>query len=222
MRTIIPIATLYEYDNSIFNGIYAGGASKEQLIEHFLLSYGDLTPVYQDPKYLRRHVTMVARTLQWTIDHLWEITQLDYNPIENYDRMESWTDSGNGTFQKGKVDTEETYQKGTATTTFGKISDATHKVAAFNSSIPEVANTDNTTDSGSDTQSFGADTTTGSVTNGLDESTTSGKHEGRIHGNIGITTSQQMIQAEIDLSKAYNFFDEVCKLYADRLLIGVW
>lgn len=222
MRAIIPIVTLYEYDNSIFNDIYVKGVSKDQLIEHFLLSYGDLTPVYQEPTYLRRHVTSVAKSLQWTIDHLWEVTLLEYNPIENYDRMESWTDSGNGTFQKGKVDTEETYQKGTTTTTFGKISDATHKVAAFNSSTPEVANTDNITDSGSDTQSFGVDTTTGSVTNGLDASTTSGTHEGRIHGNIGVTTSQQMMQAEIDLTKAYNFLDEVCKLYADRLLIGVW
>lgn len=222
MRTIIPIATLYDYDNNIFNGIYVKGLSKDQLIEHFLLSYGDLTPVYQDPNYLRRHVTSVARSLQWSIDHLWEITQLEYNPIENYDRMESWTDSGNGTFQKGKVDTEETYQRGTATTTFGKISDAAHKVAAFNSNTPEVANTDNITDSGSDTQSFTPDTSNGSVTNGLDESTTTGKHDGRIHGNIGVTTSQLMMQAEIDLSKAYNFLDEVCKLYADRLLIGVW
>ena len=222
MRTIIPIATLYEYDSSIFTDIYIKGASKEQLIEHFLLSYGDLTPVYQDPKYLRRHVTSVAKSLQWTIDHLWEITQLEYNPLENYDRQESWTDSGNGTFQKGRVDSEETYQKGTATTTFGKVSDATHKVAAFNSSTPEIANTDNITDSGSDTQSFGVDTTNESITNGLDSSTTNGEHSGRIHGNIGVTTSQQMMQAEIDLSKAYNFLDEVCKLYADRLLIGVW
>lgn len=222
MRTIIPLATLYDYDNSIFTDIYVKGVSKEQLIEHFLLSYGDLTPVYQDPKYLRRHVTSVARSLQWTIDHLWEVTQLEYNPIENYDRIESWTDNGNGTFQKGTVNTEETYQKGTATTTFGKVSDATHKVAAFNSSTPEVANTDNVTDSGSDTQSYGVDTTNGSITNGLDSSTTNGNHEGRIHGNIGVTTSQQMMQAEIDLSKAYNFLDEVCKLYADRLLIGVW
>lgn len=222
MRAIIPIATLYDYDNSIFTDIYVKGVSRDQLIEHFLLSYGDLTPIYQYPSYLRRHVTSVARSLQWTIDHLWEVTQLEYNPIENYDRMESWEDKGGGTFQKGKVDTEETFNKGDITTTFGKVTDSTHKVAAFNSNDPEVANTDNNTDSGSDSQTFGADSSHGSVTNGLDESTTKGTHEGRIHGNIGVTTSQQMMQAEIDLTKAYNFLDEVCKLYADRLLIGVW
>lgn len=222
MRTNIPIAALYDYDSSIFTDVYIKGLTVDNFIEHFILSYGDLTPLYQDPSYLRIHVTSVARSLQWQIDHLWEITQLEYNPIENYDRRESWTDSGNGTFQKGTVNTEETYQKGTATTTFGKVSDATHKVAAFNSTTPEVANTDNVTDSGSDTQSYGVDTTNGSITNGLDSSTTNGVHEGRIHGNIGVTTSQQMMQAEIDLAKAYNFLDEVCKLYADRLLIGVW
>jgi hypothetical protein len=222
VRTIIPIATLYEYDSSIFTDIYIKGVSKDQLIEHFLLSYGDLTPIYQDPSYLRRHVTSVARSLQWTIDHLWEVTQLEYNPIENYDRMESWEDKGGGTFQKGKVDTEETFNKGDITTTFGKVTDSTHKVAAFNSSDPEVANTNNTTDSGSDSQTFGADSSHGSVTNGLDESTTKGTHEGRIHGNIGVTTSQQMMQSEIDLTTTYNFLDKVCELYANRLLIGVW
>lgn len=222
MRALIPIATLYDYDNSIFTDIYVKGVSKDQLIEHFLLSYGDLTPVYQDPKYLRRHVTSVARSLQWTIDHLWEVTQLEYNPIENFDRIESWSDNGNGTFQKWKVDREETFNKGNVTTNYGKVSDSTHKVAAFNSSTPEVANTDNTTDSGSDSQTFGANTSQGSVTNGRDESATSGVHEGRIHGNIGVTTSQQMMQAEIDLTTAYNFLDKVCELYANQLLIGVW
>lgn len=222
MRTLIPIATLYDYDNSIFTDIYVKGVTKENLIEHFLLSYGDLTPIYQDPSYLRRHVTSVAHSLQWTIDHLWEVTQLEYNPIENYNRMESWEDKGGGTFQKGKVDTEETFNKGSVTTTFGKVSDSTHKVAAFNSSTTEVANTDNITDSGSDSQTFGADTSKGSVTNGLDASTTSGTHEGRIHGNIGVTTSQQMVQAQIDLTVAYNYLDRVCELYANRLLIGVW
>lgn len=222
MRAIIPIATLYDYDNSIFTGIYVKGVSKDQLIEHFLLSYGDLTPVYQDPKYLRRHVTSVAKSLQWSIDRLWEVAQLEYNPLENYDRMESWTDNGNGTFQKGKVDSEETFNKGSVTTIFEKVSGNTHKVAAFNSSTPEVANSDNTTDSGSDSQTFGADISKGSVTNGLDKSTTSGTHAGRIHGNVGVTTSQEMMQAEIDLTTAYNFLDTVCELYANRLLIGVW
>ena len=113
--------------------------------------------------------------------------------------MESWTDTGGGTFQKGKVDTEETFSKGTVTTTFGKVSDSTHKVAAFNSSTPEVANTDNTTDSGSDSQTFGADTSHGSVTNGLDESTTTGKHDGRRgirlkNGNCGGTEQLRKIK----------------------------
>ena len=31
-----------------------------------------------------------------------------------------------------------------------------------------------------------------------------------------------MMQAEIDLTTAYNYLDKVCELYANRLLIGVW
>lgn len=222
MRVNIPIATLYNYDSSIFTDVYIKGVSVNDFINHFLLSYGDLTPVYQNPPFLKRHIASVAKSLQWQIDHLWEITQLEYNPIENYDRQESWTDSGNGTFQKGKVTSSETFQKGKVISEYGKTTDSTHSVAAFNADTAQLADKDITTDGGTDSQTFGIDNTNGTIENGIDSSTSNGTHEGRIHGNIGVTTSQQMIQSEIDLATAYNYLDDVCKLYADRILIGVW
>lgn len=222
MRANLPVAALYKYDSSIFDGAYIKGVAKEDFIEHFLLSYGDLTPIYQSPSYFSRFVESVGNSLKWSIDHLWEITQLEYNPIENYDRQESWSDNGNGTFQKGKVTSNQTYKKGDVSTTYEKSTDSTHSVAAYNADTAQLSDKDVVSDSGSDSQTFGTDNTNGTVENGLDSSTSATTHTGRIHGNIGITTSQQMMQAEIDLSKAYNFLDEVCKLYADRLLIGVW
>lgn len=222
MRVNLPVVTLYNYDSSIFDGAYVKGVSKEEFIAHFLLSYGDLTPVYQDISFLSRYISSLGKSLKWSIDHLWEITQLEYNPIENYDRQETWTDSGNGTFQKGDVTTSETLQKGDVTTTYGKGSESTHKVAAFNATEAQLADTDTVTDSGTDTQSFGADSTTGTVTNGLDTSTSDSTHSGRVHGNVGVTTSQQMMESEIELANKFVYLDNVCKLYADRLLIGVW
>lgn len=222
MRVNLPIATLYNYNSSIFDGVYIKGATKDEFIEHFLLSYGDLTPIYPDISYLSRFISSLGKSLKWSIDHLWEITQLEYNPIENYDRQETWTDSGNGTFQKGDVTTSETLQKGNVTTTYGKGSESTHKVAAFNAADAQLADTDTVTDSGTDTQSFGADRNTGNVHNALDTSTSDSTHSGRVHGNIGVTTAQQMIESEIDLATKFVYLDKVCKLYADRLLISVW
>lgn len=222
MRTNLPIVALYNYDSTIFDDVYVTGVSKKDFVDHFLLSYGDLSPIYQSPSYFSRFVASVGNSLKWQIDHLWKITQLEYNPIENYDRQESWTDNGNGTFQKGKVTSNETFQKGNISTKYGKSTDSMHSVAAYNADTAQLSDKDVVTDSGSDSQTFGTDNTSGTVENGLDSSTSNATHTGRSHGNIGVTTSQQMMQAEIDLSKAYNFMDEVCKLYADRILIGVW
>lgn len=46
-------------------------------------------------------------------------------------------------------------------------------------------------------------------------------HTGRLHGNIGVTTSQQMLQSEIDLRK-YNWYNEVAKEFANTFTLGVW
>ena len=220
-RVIVPLATLYNYEPSIFDGFYSKGIPKKELLDHFLLSYGDLTPVYQQPSMLKMHIASVARSLQWSIDHLWEVTQLDYNPIENYDRQESWSDSNDGTYDKGVVSTNGTSQRGNETTTLGSGQTDTHKVAAFNSSSAELASVDETQQNGSNSTTFGADTSSANTTFGQDKSHGDSKHEGRVHGNIGVTTSQQMIESEIDLVK-YNFMDKVCEMYAQRLLIGVW
>ena len=43
-------------------------------------------------------------------------------------------------------------------------------------------------------------------------------HAARIHGNIGVTTSQQMIESERQLV-LFNFFDVVAQLYGEKLCI---
>lgn len=47
------------------------------------------------------------------------------------------------------------------------------------------------------------------------------KHTSRLHGNIGVTTSQQMLQSEIDIRR-YNWYNEVGKEFANTFTLGVW
>ena len=61
---------------------------------------------------------------------------------------------------------------------------------------------------------------------GSDNSTSSGsmthgeviEHKGRLYGNIGVTTSQQMLQSELDLRKL-NMLDYIVKGFAHEYLI---
>ena len=58
-------------------------------------------------------------------------------------------------------------------------------------------------------------TTLESHTTGTRE--TDGDHEGRVHGNIGVTTTQQMIEQEMSLRKNYNIKeDNVYMVFKDR------
>lgn len=265
MRLIIPLSTMYEYDNTIFDDIYIKGVSTSDFIDHFLLSYGDMTPIYPFPSLLKRNIALTAQSLKWSIDKLYQLTQLEYNPIHNYDRHEEWNDSMDNKYQKGTINTESSFQKGNISTegefkkgdfksdsTFqkGTISlsntsneTTTHKVAAFNASDLQVANGD-TKDStaggtethgedttstkesfGSDTsrssETHGVDTTSETVKNDVDTTTETNKHTGYMYGNIGVTTTQSMMLAEHSIAQL-NYIDDVCKLYADRLLISVW
>ena len=46
-------------------------------------------------------------------------------------------------------------------------------------------------------------------------------HTGRIHGNIGVTTSQQMLQSELDLAR-FNIIQEITNLFMVELCIMVY
>ena len=47
------------------------------------------------------------------------------------------------------------------------------------------------------------------------------EHDGRIHGNIGVTTSQQMLQQELDLGY-WNIYDKITQLFLQEFVIPVY
>ena len=53
------------------------------------------------------------------------------------------------------------------------------------------------------------------------EKDTIDKHTGRIHGNIGVTTSQQMLQSELDIAR-FNIIQEITNLFMTELCICVY
>lgn len=63
-------------------------------------------------------------------------------------------------------------------------------------------------------------TTLESHTTGTRE--TDGDHEGRVHGNIGVTTTQAMIEQEISLRKNYNIYNLISDSFCDEFLIQVY
>lgn len=46
-------------------------------------------------------------------------------------------------------------------------------------------------------------------------------HKGRVHGNIGVTTSQQMLQSELDL-QLWNVYQHIADIFCKEMLITVY
>ena len=224
MRTLIPLMSLYQWDNSILDGLYISGDF--DIKESFLLRFGEMTPIYQKPELLKLAVANIAKSLKWSIDRLYHVTLLEYNPIENYDRIEKGLDVTDdvtdNTQNIGSQTVTSENQIGATTTTPNTTSET--KVSAFNES--EYQPSEQTKNVGNITESHDQDTGTTTTTKNPDVQHMTYKrtydHDLRVHGNIGTTTSQKMVSDEVLLVTTTNYIDTVCQMYAERLLINVW
>lgn len=142
------------------------------------------------------------------------------NPNElwaNHDRSttDEDTTSHSTTTGTGSTSTESE----TETTTTGSESGSLDSTTTGTESRTGTVATDTTTNvtgsaSGRDTQS-GTDSKTGTSEN---ESI----HTGRTHGNIGVTTSQQMLESEIELRNKYNIMDIIINDFLREFCLRVY
>ena len=177
------------------------GIDVDTLTDTILTEGGEFEPISSDPEILKGMISLFVSRHNRTFTKWMEALAIDYNPLENYDRQETWSDSGSGT-------TNTTSQSSGTT---GGSGTNTNDVSAYDSTgySPHDKSTTNTS---SNTSATGAGSSTAS---------NSSRHDGRVHGNIGVTTSQQMLQSELDIAR-FNVYDEITNLFIDELLLALY
>lgn len=224
----MTLAGLYNWDETLFDAmIFPKNADKQNFIDSLILSYGSCEPLYPDWDFMKNSA-IPAWSIKWksNIEKVYNLLEkLEYNPVENYDRQENWTDSPNITREtqlSGTDSNKQTAGQGSTTKQTGTDTNE-QKVSAFNSSGYDPSEQDIMT-YGNQTQI----TTSGANTNEFsygrkDVNTEKGntEHSGRIHGNIGVTTTQQMMESEMSLRKQ-SFIDYCTGLFANDLLLLVY
>lgn len=207
MTSRLTLIGLVKYDDTLFNNLRLPyGVDKTTFTNTLLLDYGMLGVVYPD-FYFMRDCAIPAWCDKWqeSLRQTWNALNADYNPIENYDRQEHWTDSPDIT-RSENGNTESTM-------TGNENSNAYGDVSAYNSSDYQAQDR---------TRSDSSNTSNGKnnySSNNRETGTTT--HDGRIHGNIGVTTSQQMIESELKLRKQ-SFYGYASSLFMQDLLRGEW
>lgn len=216
----IPLSTLINYDNSVLEGMYYPEDGKEDFLSYFQLEYGEFMPIYQRPDLLKEHIRVLAVALKPTIDAWAKALALEYNPIENYDRIEK----GNDDTTHGKTDTV-THGKGE--TISGGHTDSQpaheeeHLISADNSNTYYPSDKTKQ-DQSSIIRTYQAEKTQESgTTTDAESGTTKIYHDWRIHGNIGVTTSQEMLKQELDIRR-FSLMEEVGRLYAEKFLVMLY
>ena len=173
-----------------------------------------LEPLYSEPEIMKQVISIWFRSHQWNIEHVIELVKTAYNPLENYDRREDLTRGKTDSRNRSESRTQEYTENGDITTN----AETERKVSAFNTS--EYSPADQTVND-SRTQSETTGDTSGSTTG--NESGSETEHAvNHIHGNIGVTTTQEMFQAELALLGGFNAYQFIAEMFSKDLMLSIW
>lgn len=209
------------------------GIDKDTLTDNIALEGGDFEVLYADPYMFRAAVGTWSSKHYRTFEKWVAALNLEYNPLENYDRQEDYTDTSNKGEKTtaGNTRTLNNEDKETLNTenkrTLNTSQTDEHTVSAFDSGGYQAADKNTIGDTGTDTMNnTGTDTFTHTGTikdEGSGSLTSNGKeiHTGRIHGNIGVTTSQQMLQSELDIAR-FNLIQQITDLFLTEFTLMIY
>lgn len=192
MSATLSILGLYEFDNTIFDNFNlpsAMTADKDSLINNLLLECAELEILFPDPDFMKSAINVWSASMVRVWTKQYATTQFDYDPIANYDRTEQITDHRER--DNNDTRTPDLYQD----TTHG-MTTTTAQNSYENAGMVDAAKQ---TNSGKDTVA-----TTGTDHSVRHESENY-THSARMYGNIGVTTTQEMIAQERE-SVLFNMF----------------
>lgn len=183
---------------------------------------GLLEPLYSEPETMKQVISIWFRSHSWNIERLINLIKTAYSPLENYDRHEILNRTKNDTRNRSENRSENRSQSYDENGTVITNEETERTVAAFNTS--EYTPADKTLHDGR------TETTTDGSTSGTTSGTTSGNETGNeaeaatnyIHGNVGVTTSQQMFTAELELLNGFNAYTYIVNMFAKDLMLSIW
>ena len=194
----MSIMALYGWDNTLFDLLtLPDGLSKDDLIKNICSRLAELEVLYPNPEVMKTLIGVWSNASQYEWEKLYKTMLLAYDPIANYDRTETryLNSHGNGSSADGGSDS------------FSGTGDG--KVAGFNS--PSVVTRDKNINNSTNT--YGK---TNTETFSKSDTETS-----YIKGNIGVTTTQQMIEQERNVAK-FNLYDTITEEFKLRFCILVY
>ena len=135
-------------------------------------------------------------------EHLFGVYEAEYNPLNNTEYVETWNDN---THTVADIDSS-----GSGSTTLGSHTQTDKWGLGSSSGVPESK----VTNGGSDSSTTSNNTDS--------NSTTDYTSERKKAGNIGLTSTIDLISQEADFWFKWNFIDQICKDICDIIALSIY
>lgn len=218
---------MYDIDDDLFELLdLPEGIDKDTLTNNILLQGSDFEVMYSDPLFMKEAIGMWSSKWYRTFEKWVEALSIEYAPLENYDRKEDWSDTlnkGIKTLARRDSGNTRTFDN-TDTTTPGTTFTEETQVSAFDSSTYQPSQQVTTTPTGDGDVLAHAGTIKdefGEGSSGSETENSKTVRDGRIHGNIGVTTSQQMLEAELKVAE-WNLYEHITDLFLSEFVIPIY
>lgn len=213
----MSIMGLYEYDETLFDLMEFPAGFEMPLTDvanYICMECGELEVLYPNATVMKNLIGIWSMAEQPTWARFLAAANAEYDPIENYDRRETFSRERNASTVHSGSDSAELSNTSTNSGTDSNM----HKFASYDSETMKEQTNDlyvhgkRTVDAGEST------TTYGHVIGDQAEET----ETNRIHGNIGVTTSQQMLTQELEILPKLNFLKHIADSFKKRFCILVY
>lgn len=211
----------------------------DAVISAIMVRCGLLTPMFNDPETFTNSVSHWFFTKQWTFEHIIKIIQAEYDPSENVFEIKNEktkyghinTKTGGYKDTEGGKDSEELSGKDQRDISNKGTDSTTNTISAFNSSgyQPDTKSDllhGHTVD---DDVSYGKKTETTFGHNvervyNSEKDTQSGTDEiiTSRHGNIGVTSVDQLFEQELSLLRHFDAYGFIAELFEKDNMIMIY
>ncbi len=242
-RATLSIVDLYNVDETLFDDMelppdFDTDENRETLINQILMRSKDFEALYPDADFMKSQIKYWSGEQLFIWDKVFALTQLEYNPIENYDRMEESSEVGRNATERtgeavsaraGSNNQTQSENRAESSTEAGSESNETKK-AGFNTATLETQSGQSGSSS-AQRAATAANTTTGTGTNtetatGRTNENENSNHNvlktSRIHGNIGVTTPAQMLRGDLEIYPDLNLIRRIVEDFVAEFCIMVY
>lgn len=211
----LSVLGLYTADPTLFDNMsLPEGVDKTTVINAIIQDCAELEVLYASAPFMKVMIGVWSARERPTFNRIYAAESAEYDPIENYNRKQTDTRE----IQHSGNDVSSGSSSGQASDTSSATDNNLHKYAAFDSGTLA----DQTRDE-RQTSATGSQTTSQTVQNTLTHGEKVGEtFTSNIHGNIGVTTSQQMLESEIALAPKINTINYVVNSFKMRFCLLVY